>query len=126
MGRAEICENLASIFCEYKSIRFIRVRNVKLSTIYWLAMFAVLCYVVIFTIFLEKGYQTQDSVIGFTSAKLKGSASIGDPNLLPFNQLIPLDAMDLVLSNSHLYSIICTDFSIHKQIQMISSLNISK
>ena len=98
MGKQEICETLSSLLCEYKSIRFIRVRNVRLASIYWLVMFAVLCYVVIFTIYVERGYQTQDVVTGTSSAKLKGSASIGNPNDTPFEELIPLDAMDLVLS----------------------------
>eukprot|EP01083_Nonionella_stella_P234965 826716_1 len=88
-------EMFAGIFCEYKSIRFIRIRNVKLSIIYWITMLVVLMYVVIFTILVDKGYQDTAEVTGTTSIKLKGSGSIGDDNG-PIEDLIPVDAMDLV------------------------------
>merc|ERR1719410_1238649 len=58
-------------------------------------MFLVLIYVALFTVYLDKGYQDTDQVTGTTSIKLKGSASIGDENG-PIENLIPLDAMDLV------------------------------
>ena len=88
-------ETFASIFCEYKSIRFIRVRNVKLSCIYYIAMALVLVYVVAYTIILEKGYQSNDTVTGTTSVKLKGRGAIGDENGA-IEDLVPLDSMDLV------------------------------
>ena len=97
MGKEEICELLSSLFCEYKSIRFIKVRNVKLSIIYWFTMLLVLIYVIVFTVVEDRGYQQTGQVSGSTSIKLKGSASIGDENG-PLQDLIPLDAMDLVLS----------------------------
>eukprot|EP01083_Nonionella_stella_P125466 379507_1 len=88
-------ETLAGLLCEYKSTRFIRVRNVKLSIIYWMTLFLILVYVIVFTIFIDKGYQATGTVSGTTSVKLKGSGSIGDVNG-PIANLRPLDAMDLV------------------------------
>ena len=52
-------------------------------------------YVVLYTIVLEKGYQTTDTVSGTTSVKLKGSGSIGDESG-PATDLLVVDAMDLV------------------------------
>ena len=95
MVSEKLRESIASLCCEYKSVRFIKVRNVKLSIIYWITMLLVLLYVVLFTIVWDKGYQDTDQVSGTTSIKLKGSASIGDENG-PIENLIPLDAMDLV------------------------------
>mmetsp|Transcript_38665 Transcript_38665/g.61717 ORF Transcript_38665/g.61717 Transcript_38665/m.61717 type:complete len:392 (+) Transcript_38665:19-1194(+) len=95
MSSNQCCEVLASLLCEYKSVRFIRVRNVKLSILYWIIMFFVLLYVVLGTVWYEKGYQDTDTASGTTSAKIKGSASIGDVNG-PLQDLIPFDAMDLV------------------------------
>eukprot|EP01084_Bolivina_argentea_P181873 314071_1 len=93
-----LCDKLAGILCEYKSVRFIRVRNVKLATIYYLLMLFVLVYVVAFTIVWDKGYQATDEVTGTTSAKLKGTGCIGNyTNFEDFTDLTVLDAMDLVV-----------------------------
>ena len=65
-----LCSALAELLCEYKSIRFIRVRNVKLASIYYLTMGIVLAYVVAFTIVIEKGYQETDEVAGTSSVNI--------------------------------------------------------
>ena len=103
-----ICDIIKDFLCEYKSVRFIRVRDPKLAATYRVTMALVLVYVIVFTIIMDKGYQTTDEVTGTTSAKLKGSGSVGnDSNFIingtvSFNftnqvfELIPLDAMDLV------------------------------
>eukprot|EP01084_Bolivina_argentea_P253414 425654_1 len=92
-----ICDKLSELLCEYKSVRFIRVRNVKLATLYYIIMFLVLVYVVAFTIIYDKGYQAIDDVTGTTSAKLKGTGCIGNyTNFNDIQDLTVLDAMDLV------------------------------
>ena len=58
-------------------------------------MLFVALYVVLFTIFMEKGYQNTTTAYGTTSIKLKGTGSIGDESGSR-QELIPLDAMDLV------------------------------
>ena len=59
-------------------------------------MALVLCYVIGFTIIREKGYQATNTVKGTTSAKVKGSACIGDlKNYKDIKELLPLDIMDV-------------------------------
>ena len=59
------------------------------------AVLFVALYVVMFTILWEKGYQDTAPVSGTTSIKLKGTGSIGNESG-PWQELLPLDAMDLV------------------------------
>eukprot|EP01084_Bolivina_argentea_P134880 237770_1 len=88
-----------SPLCVYKSTRFIQVRNPRLVTIYYFALFAVLCYISIFLVWYSNGYQSIDPVTGTTSVKLKGS---GSANLtgsgIGINGTV-FDAMDLVVPN---------------------------
>ena len=59
-------------------------------------MALVLCYVIGFTIIREKGYQATNTEKGTTSAKVKGSACIGDvKNYKDIKELLPLDIMDV-------------------------------
>ena len=71
-----VCGKLSEIFCVYQSVRHISVKNKKLAITYWLCLFAVLMYVIFYTIVYEKGYQRKDDVIGAVSTKTKGSGSI--------------------------------------------------
>ena len=91
-----LSDTLISACCQYKSIRYIRVHNKKLATIYYALMTLVLIYVIIYTIIYEKGYQDTDDVTGTTSAKLKGSACTGNlNNYTDITELLPLDSFDL-------------------------------
>lgn len=99
-----MCRRLESTpLCEYKSTRYIRVRNPILVISYYTIIFLVLCYVALYTIWIEKGYQKFETVVGTTSVKLKGTASIAanstnDPiNSTTFNGKYIYDAMDLVI-----------------------------
>lgn len=92
---SKLTEKICSMLCDYKSVRFIKIRNVKLSIAYWIAVVFVALYVLLFTIILEKGYQSTATVSGTTSIKLKGTGSIGNESG-PWQDLLPLDAMDLV------------------------------
>ena len=89
-----------SIGCNFlrlidKSTRFIRVRNPKLVCIYYSVIVFVLLYVVFYTIYWDYGYQKYDTVVGTSSAKLKGTGSIG--NISDYRQSSVYDAMDLVV-----------------------------
>ena len=92
MGFRETCEE---IFCVYKSTRFLRVKNYKLSVVYYTTLVGVLLYVVLFTVIDEKGYQYQDPVTGTTSAKIKGTASVGGVQGSVSGTVY--DAMDIVV-----------------------------
>jgi len=92
-----MCQRIADALCQYKSIRFIQVKNKKLAFIYYSLLLLVLAYVVGYTVIAQKGYQIADEVAGTTGVKIKGSASIGnDTDFTDITTLIPLDAMDLV------------------------------
>ena len=95
-----MCTSILDAVCQYKSIRFIQVKNKKLACIYYSLILLVLAYVIGFTIIAEKGYQIKDEVAGTTGIKIKGSASIGNDtnhsSIQDILQLTPLDAMDLV------------------------------
>ena len=94
MSFAEKCEEA---FCVYKSTRFIRVRNHRLVTVYYSCIVAVLIYIVVYTIYLEHGYQKVDPVTGTTSVKLKGTGSVGGINGKYTGNETVYDAMDLVV-----------------------------
>eukprot|EP01084_Bolivina_argentea_P189815 326344_1 len=80
-------------FLQYKSVRHVRVKNWKLTVVYWLLLVIVASYVVIYTIILEKGYQETDEAIGTVATKIKGTASVGD--MYNWTNLVPYDAIDL-------------------------------
>eukprot|EP01083_Nonionella_stella_P097817 274987_1 len=79
---------------QYNSVRFLRVKNWKLAVVYWLLLATVLSYVIIFTIVVEKGYQTHDEAIGNVATKVKGTASTGD--YYNWTNAMVFDAMDLI------------------------------
>ena len=92
-----MCQRICDALCQYKSIRFIQVKNKKLACIYYSLILLVLAYVIGFTIVYNKGYQVKDEVAGTTGIKIKGSGSIGnDTNYTDITELTPLDAIDLV------------------------------
>jgi len=88
-------ERLEDAFCVYKSTRFIRVKNKKLVTVYYITILFVLLYIGLYTIYAEKGYQTKDQVTGTTSAKLKGTGSVNGS--IGTTTGTVFDAMDLVV-----------------------------
>ena len=59
-----LCHNCAdaSIF-DYRSVRKIRVKNRKLSCLYFAIILGVLIYIIVYAIVIEKGYQWNDEVI---------------------------------------------------------------
>ena len=85
---------LSDLLCQYHSVRYIGVKDVKLSIIYWLTVVGLLFYVVAYTIIIQKGYQSIEQVTGTTTMKWKGTGSIGDESG-PVSALLPLDKMDL-------------------------------
>lgn len=54
----------------YQSVRLIRVKNLKLSLIYWLFVASVLAYVVGYSIIVEKGYQVRRLVPACEASRL--------------------------------------------------------
>lgn len=88
-------ERLEDALCVYKSTRFIRVRNKKLVTIYYVAILVVLLYIILGTIWYSKGYQKTDPVTGTTSVKLKGTGSVNGS--IGSTEGTVFDAMDLVV-----------------------------
>jgi len=58
----------------YNSVKLLRVDNPFLVCIYYTLVLAVLCYVIIYTIILQKGYQEYDTLAGSTMIKTKGVA----------------------------------------------------
>ncbi len=92
-----MCQKICDSMCQYKSIRFINVKNKKLACVYYTLLVTVLGYVIGYTIIAEKGYQAHDEDADTTGVTLKGSASIGnDTDFTDISTLTPLDAMDLV------------------------------
>mmetsp|Transcript_17697 Transcript_17697/g.27875 ORF Transcript_17697/g.27875 Transcript_17697/m.27875 type:complete len:389 (-) Transcript_17697:220-1386(-) len=92
-----MCQKLCDALCQYKSVRFIQVKNKKLAAIYYTVLLAVLGYVIGFTIIAQKGYQQADEVAGTVGVKIKGSSSVGnDTNFTDITSLIPFDSMDLI------------------------------
>lgn len=87
--------DVTDMCCSYKSVKYVKVKNHKLSAVYWTTMLLVAIYIVAYTIVGQKGYQETSGVSGSTSIKVKGTGSIGDVNG-PISELLPLDAMDLV------------------------------
>jgi len=61
----------------YPSVRFVRVRNKSLALLYYAINFAILLYVIVYSIIINKAYQEADTMIGTTAVKLKGAASTG-------------------------------------------------
>jgi len=66
---------------------------------------AVVLYVAIWTLLVEKGYQSSAPVSGTTSIKVKGSGSIGNESG-PLLDLLPLDAMDLVAIEENAFFVV--------------------
>jgi len=93
------------VCCKYKSVRFVRIRDVRLSVLYWVTVLAVVLYVAIWTLLVEKGYQSSAPVSGTTSIKVKGSGSIGNESG-PLLELLPLDAMDLVAIEENAFFVV--------------------
>jgi hypothetical protein len=90
------CEN--NPLCGYKSIRFIRVRNPRLVTVYYGVIIGVFLYIALYTIWFERGYQKFDNVVGTTSSKVKGTAWIDayDSNSSSIDSRIVYDSMDVI------------------------------
>ena len=84
---------LYSAVCYYKSQRLLRVRNRKLVLFYFLMLCIVLAYIVVYTVYYNKGYQKFTYVVGTTTPKVKGTA--GYKNTLT-NETICFDSLDLV------------------------------
>eukprot|EP01083_Nonionella_stella_P222540 794005_1 len=87
-------DTLEDALCVYKSTRFIRVKNRKLAIIYYACILAVLLYIVLYTVWQEKGYQETTPVTGTSSVKLKGTGSTGGH--INSTAGTVYDAMDLV------------------------------
>eukprot|EP01083_Nonionella_stella_P018116 50643_1 len=87
-------------FCVYKSTRFLRVKNPRLVCVYYTTLFLVLCYIVVYLVWLNHGYQSVDPVTGTVSVKLKGTGSVpaSGSDTFGLNKTI-FDAMDLVVPN---------------------------
>eukprot|EP00484_Ammonia_sp_Unknown_P028800 CAMPEP_0197047796 /NCGR_PEP_ID=MMETSP1384-20130603/23241_1 /TAXON_ID=29189 /ORGANISM="Ammonia sp." /LENGTH=412 /DNA_ID=CAMNT_0042479799 /DNA_START=36 /DNA_END=1274 /DNA_ORIENTATION=- len=87
-------ERLEEALCVYKSTRFIRVRNHKLVAVYYSCLLIVLLYICLYTIWYDGGYQAQCLITGTSSAKLKGTGSVGGS--VGSTDGTVYDAMDLV------------------------------
>jgi len=83
--------------CEYKSTKFIRVKNPRLVTVYYGVILILLIYIIVYTVWYDKGYQSFDAVIGTTSIKIKGTGSQG---LWYWRNTTIYDAMDLVVPST--------------------------
>ena len=71
-----------------------RVKNTPLAIAYYFLMLCVFLYVIIYTIYVERGYLTFDEATGTVSTKVKGTASTGD--YFNYTNAIPYDAMDII------------------------------
>jgi len=58
----------------YHSVKLVRVENPCLVVTYYLLLLAILTYVVVYTVIIEKGYQEYDTLVGSTMIKTKGVA----------------------------------------------------
>ena len=76
-------ETLTDILCQYKSVRFISVKNKKVATVYYILITVVLAYIIGYTIIYDKCYQVQDDVNSVTSVRIKGSGAIVSSNGFP-------------------------------------------
>ena len=95
-----MCNTFSDFVCQYKSIRFIQVKDKRLACLHYTLIFTIFAYVVCVTIIADKGYQLKDEVAGTTMITITGSASIGNDTDYSTSDdillLTPLDAMDLV------------------------------
>lgn len=60
-----------SIF-SYTSIKFVTVKSPKLAVLNWALRLGVLLYVIIYTVFIQRGYQSFGGLVGTVSPKVKG------------------------------------------------------
>ena len=62
---------IASVFT-YNTIKTVRVKNKKVGAVFRIMQIAIILYVLVVAIYLEKGYQGYDYATAYTSTKLKG------------------------------------------------------
>eukprot|EP01084_Bolivina_argentea_P111005 198153_1 len=83
-----MCKN-----CSYKSARLVKVHNKVLVSIYYGLLFLILCYICLYTIWYDKGYQANDLPLATTSAGIYGTGWLGQQN---WQNTTIYDAVDLV------------------------------
>jgi len=87
----ERIKELVSRWSSYQSVKFIRVQDPTLAMVYYSLTFALIGYVLIYTVYIKKGYQEYDTLVGSTVVKVKGSAYSGN-----YTNPIVYDEYDLV------------------------------
>lgn len=61
----------------YTSVKLIQIENTKLALFHYITQALIFVYVVVFSIWLSKGYQAYGPAVGTTSVKMKGVANLG-------------------------------------------------
>eukprot|EP01100_Stratorugosa_tubuloviscum_P011227 TRINITY_DN497_c2_g5_i1.p1 TRINITY_DN497_c2_g5~~TRINITY_DN497_c2_g5_i1.p1 ORF type:complete len:376 (+),score=163.02 TRINITY_DN497_c2_g5_i1:113-1240(+) len=69
MGCKEICEKILT----YDTVKIVKIKDWKLGLIHYGVILLIIFYVVGYAIVWEKGYQTESTIVGYTTLKVKGS-----------------------------------------------------
>jgi len=78
----------------YRTVRYAKIENWKIGAIFYALCVVILVYVIYFSIILNKGYQSTDTLVGGTTIKVKGTTSVGNG---PLADRVVYDAYDLVM-----------------------------
>lgn len=61
----------------YKTVKIVDIHDWRLGALHYAIILGIFCYVVVWVIILEKGYQAQGPLIGNANLKVKGNAMVG-------------------------------------------------
>jgi hypothetical protein len=75
----------------YKTVKVVEIRNWKLGLLHFSIQALVVIYVVLYVLFIQKGYNGSSPIQGYTYTKLKGSS----PQLQPDGSYVVWDATDI-------------------------------
>lgn len=78
-------------FCRHKTPKYVVLRSWKLGFIRYSLQLFIILYVFLYQIYVKKGYQARDNVVGWASTKVRGTAFAGHPD-----SPIVWDAVDTV------------------------------
>uniref|UniRef100_A0A7S3YSM7 Purinergic receptor n=1 Tax=Lotharella globosa TaxID=91324 RepID=A0A7S3YSM7_9EUKA len=73
---------------KYNTVRFAQIPNTMLALLHYALMLGIITYVSIVSVYMHKGYQTQDYVQGTATLKVKGTARSGDGKIYDDKDLI--------------------------------------